>query len=109
MKCDKKNELNTDDMDLYKIYFNSWNYSYTKVEEIEELAPGKTIFFLSRNQDSPNLFHGSSELINAISLMHLFNLKPEDIQIIFLESMTIKNDPFYDLYKNLVSRGTTIY
>ena len=37
--------------------------------------------------------------------MHLFNLKPEDIQIIFLESMTIKNDPFYDLYKNLVSRG----
>ena len=105
MKCDKKNELNTDDMDLYKNYFNSWNYNYTNVEEIEELAPGKTIFFLSRNQDSPNLFHGSSELINAISLMHLFNLKPEDIKIIFLESMTIKNDPFYDLYKNLVSRG----
>ena len=71
----------------------------------EELAPGKTIFFLSRNQDSPNLFHGGSELINVISIMYLLKLVPEQIQIIFLESISINNDPFYDLYKNLISRG----
>ena len=104
MKCDKKNDYNGYN-GFYGPYFNSWNYNFTNKEEYEELAPGKTIFFLSRNQDSPNLFHGGSELINAISIMHLFNLKPEDIQIIFLESIEIKDDPFYDLYKNLVSRG----
>jgi hypothetical protein len=38
-------------------------------------------------------------------MMVLLNLKPEDIQIIFLESMTIKQVPFYDLYKNIISRG----
>ena len=37
--------------------------------------------------------------------MELFDLNPENIQIIFLESMTLNNDPFYDLYKNIVSRG----
>ena len=104
MNCEKKNDFK-DYCGIYDNYFNSWNYYYINKDKVEELAPGKTIFFLSRNQDSPNLFHGGSELINAISLMYLFNLKPEDIQIIFLESMTIKDDPFYDLYKNLVSRG----
>ena len=38
-------------------------------------------------------------------MMYLFNLKPENIQVIFLESLTIKDDPFYDIYKNLISRG----
>ena len=37
--------------------------------------------------------------------MKLFDLNPENIQIVFLESMTFNNDPFYDLYKNIVSRG----
>ena len=104
MKCKNKNKIEGYSS-LYDNYFNSWNYDYESDEELEELAPGKTIFFLSRNQDSPNIFHGGSELMNAISMMHLFNLEPENIQIIFLESMTINNDPFYDLYKNIVSRG----
>ena len=100
-KNNKVNEVNY----LYNTYFESWNYEYFDNMEIEEeLAPGKTIFFLSRNQDSPNLFHGGSELINAISMMHLLKLVPEQIQIIFLESISINNDPFYDLYKNLISR-----
>ena len=91
---------------IYNTYFNSWNYDYHNEEkDILELSPGKTIFFLSRNQDSPNIYHGTCELINALSMMELLNLKPEDIQIIFLESMTIKQDPFYDLYKNIISRG----
>ena len=92
---------------IYNNYFDSWNYNYSikKGEKIEELALNKTVFFLSRNQDSPNLFHGNSEVINAISIMNLFNLKPENIQVIFLESLTIKDDPFYDIYKNLISRG----
>ena len=42
--------------------------------------------------------------------MDLYDLDPENIQIIFLESMTFNNDPFYDLYKNIASRGgETIY
>ena len=91
---------------IYKNYFNSWNYNYKQEnEKIQELSPGKTILFISRNEDSPNLFHGMSELINTISIIYLFNLKPENIQIIFLESMKLQNDPFYELYKNLVSRG----
>jgi hypothetical protein len=106
MKCKNKRDLENYN-DLYKSYFQSWNYTYDNDnnEKLEELASGKTIFFISRNQDSPNLFHGSSELINAISIMELFDLNPENIQIVFLESMTLNNDPFYDLYKNIISRG----
>ena len=106
MKSNNNPEKLKDIEPIYDIYFNSWNYEYNNEnEKIEELAPGKTILFLSRNQDSPNLFHGSSEIINVISMMYLFNLKPEKIQVIFLESMTINDDPFYDLYKNIISRG----
>ena len=91
---------------IYKSYFKSWKYYYKKEKQkIQELAPGKTILFISRNQDSPNVFHGLSELINTISIMYIFNLKPENVQVIFLESMKLLNDPFYELYKRLVSRG----
>ena len=93
---------------MYDTYFNGWDYLYdnnTDNNSYEELAPGKTIFFLSRNQDSPNLYHGGSEFMNAVSLMYLFDLEPENIQIVFLESMTIDDDPFYDLYSNLIGRG----
>ena len=106
MKCDNPNKLENVNK-IYDTYFNSWNYDNKpkKGEKIEELAPNKTILFLSRNQDSPNLFHGNSEIINVISMMYLFNLNPENIQVIFLESLTIKDDPFYDIYKNVISRG----
>ena len=91
---------------IYKNYLDSWDYEYKKeIEQTKELAPGKTILFISRNQDSPNLFHGISELINIISIMYLFNLNPENIQIVFLESMILKDDPFYKLYENIISRG----
>ena len=93
---------------MYDTYFNGWEYlddNNTDNNSYEELAPGKTIFFLSRNQDSPNLYHGGSEFMNAVSLMYLFDLEPENIQIVFLESMTIDDDPFYDLYSNLIGRG----
>ena len=96
---------------IYDTYFKSWKYTfinnnsiYKEVEE-EELSPGKIVFFISRNQDSPNMFHGGSEFINAFSLMYLLNLKPENIQIVFLESMKFNDDPFYYLYKNIISRG----
>ena len=105
MKCNNPEKLKNTNKN-YDRYFNSWNYEYNyENEKIEELSPGKTIFFISRNQDSPNLFHGNSEIVNAISMIYLFNLKPENIQVIFLESMTINNDPFYDIYKNIISRG----
>ena len=99
MKCNNNPELLKDIDSLYDRYFNSWNYEYNNEnEKIEELSPGKIILFISRNQDSPNLFHGGSEIINVISLMYLFNLNPEKIQVIFLESMTINDDPYYDIY-----------
>ena len=104
-KCDNVHELN-DYSNSYKQYFNGWDYDYKeKMEDVEELAPGKTIFLLSRNANSGNMYHGGCEIVNAVSLMYLLNLKPEDIKIIFLESIDIINDPFYDLYKNLISRG----
>ena len=107
MKCNNPNFL-TGYGGMYNSYFEGWNYdndNSTNDNNYEELAPGKTIFFLSRNQDSPNLYHGGSEFINALSLMYLLNLEPEDIQIVFLESMIINDDPFYDLYSNLIGRG----
>ena len=104
---------------IYKTYFNSWNYNYEiKEDMLEELSPGKIIFFISRNQDSPNLFHGHSEVFNALAMLYLFNIDPKDVQIVFLESIKIHNnneenennkdipkDPFYDIYKNMISRG----
>ena len=105
MKCDRNVTEIQEYAKMYKIYFESWNYEYNNNEDEEELAPGKTIFFLSRNQDSPNLYHGGSEFVNAISLMYLLDIKPEDIQVVFLESIALNDDPFYDLYKNLISRG----
>ena len=115
MKCYnqeyKMNEVNY----IYEFYFNSWNYSLydssnyniTDEKKIEELAPDKTIFFISRNQDSPNLFHGGSEFLNAFSLMKSLSLKPENIQVVFLESLSFDEDPLYDLYKELISRGAS--
>ena len=91
---------------IYNHYFKSWNYDYEpKNEDIEELSPGNTVLLLSRNQDSPNIFHGLSEVINVISIMYFFNLKPENIQILFLESMKLQNDPFYTIYENIISKG----
>ena len=105
MKCEEPIELDNYD-EIYNSYFESWDYEYeNKEEKIEELAPGKTIFFLGRNQDSPNLFHGNSELVNIISMMKIFNLKPEDIKIVSFESIEIRDDPFRELYLNLISRG----
>jgi hypothetical protein len=37
--------------------------------------------------------------------MKSFYINPEEIQIVFLESFNITDDPFYDLYKELISRG----
>ena len=105
MKCDNNSlSLLQGYNVMYETYFSGWDYkcdNCSDSESYEELAPDKTIFFISRNQDSPNLYHGGSEFINALSLMYLLNLDPEDIQIIFLESMVINDDPFYDLYSNL--------
>jgi hypothetical protein len=90
-KCNIKDDFKNY-TEIYQTYFNSWNYKYNEKEDLEELAPNKTILFISRNQDSPNLFHGNCEIINVISIMNLFNLSPENIQIIFLESIEI---PYY--------------
>ena len=108
MKCDNRENISKY-TDIYENYFNSWNYdsSFDKknIKNIKKLAPGKTVFFISRNQDSPNLYFGSSGVLNAIAMIYFFDLDPEKIQVIFLESMKLDNDPFYVLYKNIISRG----
>ena len=104
-KC-KFNNIKLKKNNMYDSYLNSWHYDYNlENEELEELAPGKTVFLLSRNQDSPNFYHGNCEIINVISMMYLFNLSPENIQVLFMESIEIPNDPFYDIYKNMLSKG----
>jgi len=106
MKCENPHRI-SNYYDLYNSYFFGWNYNYenNKDEKIEELAPGKTIFFLSRNQDSPNLYHGMGDVIGTISMMELFNIKEDNVQIIFLESMYLKYDPYYEIFKKVLSRG----
>jgi len=37
--------------------------------------------------------------------MYFFKLKPENIQILFLESMKLQNDPLYPIYEKIISRG----
>lgn len=105
INCEKKfNRKNYSK--LYINYLNSWNYFDNEDNiDLEELAPEKTVFFISRNEDSPNLFHGFSEIINSLSVMYLLDLKPEEIQIIFLESIFLNNEPLLDIYTNLISRG----
>ena len=61
-KCNPKSDFDNYN-EIYKTYFGAWNYNYKSKENLEELCPGKTILFLSRNQDSPNLFHGNSDRI----------------------------------------------
>ena len=101
----EKNFIHNNYSKLYSNYFNSWNYiSDDENNDIEELAPGKTVFFISRNEDSPNLFHGFSEIINCLSIIYILDLKPEDIQIIFLESMNLNRETLYDLYTQIISR-----
>jgi hypothetical protein len=104
MKC-KTIHVLKDYHGFYDNYFNSWNYLKNNLEKEEELSKNKIIFFISRNQDSPNLFWGGSAFINAFSLLYYFKLNPKKIQIVFLESMRIDNDPFYYLYKKIISRG----
>ena len=120
----KPNDISLNYNKIYETYFNSWNYEYNskdEAEELEELAPGKIIFFISRNQDSPNLFHGHSEIVNVLAVIYLFDLDPKDIQVIFLESIEIPvtldnkeskerdpdkpEDPFYYIYKDVISQG----
>ena len=111
MICKVKNNISYFSS-IYKSYFQSWKYyleqdnPFNQEKNIEELAPGKTIFILSRNKDSPNLLIGGAEIINALTLMKLMKLKAENIQILFLESIKINNDPYYNLYKNIISRGS---
>ena len=73
-KCEINNNIKFKYNKFYETYLNAWEYDYNgenEKERLEELAPGKTVFFISRNQDSPNLFHGNCEIINVISMLYL--------------------------------------
>lgn len=111
IKCETEKKY-SDYNKIYDYYFNSWNYTLINYnnniineEQYEEFAPEKIVFLINRNYDSQNLFKSFVGFLNAFSLMKIYCLNPEDIQIIFLESVPIENDPYYDLYKELISRG----
>ena len=110
MKCDIKGNISNYN-NMYDKYFNSWEYilndkqSKNDIYNKKEFCPGKVLFILNRNQDSPNLLIGGAGFINAFSLMYLLKIKPENIQVLFLESIKINHDPFYNLFKNVISRG----
>lgn len=110
MKCNIQHKIRKYH-EFYNTYLESWKYEkinnkiYVNEGDFPELAPGKIILFISRNHDSTNLFHGISEFINALSTIYIFNLNPEKIQIVFLESFLFKDEPLYILYKNIISRG----
>ena len=109
IKCDQLKPNITDVNEIYNFYFNSWNYELknqsSQFEKLEELAPERTVLFVNRNQDSGNLFYGGIEFINTYALMSSFYLNPEDVQVVFLESTKLKEDPLFELYKELISRG----
>ena len=110
MVCGIQNKI-SDVNNIYDFYFNAWNYEENNTKNIleqkkyPELLPEKTIFFVSRNLDSSNLFLGGMGFLNAFAIMKSFYLNPEDIQIVFMESVNMTNDPFYYLYKELISRA----
>ena len=104
MKCNHTNKINNPS-NFYKFYFESWNYNYNEKIKYKELSPNKIVFLISRNQDSPNLFWGGSGVINALSIMHYYKFNPEDIQVVFLESMSMENDPNYVFYETIISKG----
>ena len=111
MMCGIENKIN-DVNNMYDFYFNSWNYTINDTKNIRQepkydelLDPEKWVFFISRNLDSPNLFHGGSGFLNAFAIMKAFYINPEDIQIVFLESVNMTDDPFNELYKELISRA----
>jgi len=90
--------------EIYNFYINAWNYNYNSNSKHDELAPNKTIFFVSRNGNSHLMFSGA-EIINALALIYYLNLKPENIQVVFLQSTFSDRDLNYFFYKNLISRG----
>ena len=110
INCETEKKI-SDYNKIYDFYFNAWNYtlvsnySIINEEKFIELAQEKIIFFISRNYDSQNVFYSFLGFLNVFSLMKTYILNPEDIRVVFLESIEIDNDPFYDFYKELVSRG----
>ena len=104
MKCKHINKINKPSK-YYKFYFKSWDYNYNDKRKYKELSQNKVVFFISRNQDSPNLYWGGSGVINALAIMHYFKFDPENIQVVFLESMSMENDPNYVFYEKIISKG----
>ena len=110
MKC-KKQEKKEVFSPKYHSYLNAWNYSLhpRKQEQydniIEELSSNKTILFVNRNKNTFNIFFSMCAVMNALLLIEHYNLNPDNIQVIFIESIEIKFDPLYDMYKNIISRG----
>ena len=110
-KCNNK-KIKLDNKNIYREYFKSWNYDFNiknENENLEELAPGKTVFLLGRNQDSANLYHGNCEVINVLCMLYIFNLPPEKVQLVIFSGLKIPEDPFIDLYKSIFYKNKIIY
>ena len=106
MKCNVKGEQFSHHFE-YDFYFNHWNYNYTKKNEIiEEIGINKTVLIISAR--SSHLYHGFLEIMNAIAVMNVYNLEPEDVQILLIEKCPPEFDVYYPFYSELISRGGDI-
>lgn len=103
LKCNNENR-NIIYNDIYNFYFENFNYN-NEITYDEIIGKNKTIFLINRDQDSPNLYHGFLEFISAFTIMNILKINPENVQILFLESMNFPKDIFYDFYAKLISRG----
>jgi len=111
MKCSILNNTLSNLDKNYEFYFQSWNYETnsninTNDKAIKELAPNKTVLFITRTKDTSQYLYKLIEFLNTFAVMNSFYLNPEDMQVVFLGNVDLDNDPFYDLYKEVISLGT---
>ena len=65
------------------------------------------MFIVKRYPDSSNLFHGTTEVFHAFSIMNIYKLSPEDIVVLFVDSTNHVDDPISRFWKQIISRGGT--
>ena len=106
MKCKEKGKQFSYHFE-YDFYFKHWNYDYEKNnDKIEEIGKNKTVLIISSRIS--HLYHGFLEVMNAIAVMHVYELNPENVQILLIEKCPPRFDMYYPFYTELISRGGEI-
>ena len=94
----------------YNYYFNHWNYSYKNENENEnltEIGKDKTILLISNRNN--HFYHSFIGIMNIISTMYIYNLEPEEIQLLFLNNCDLENDIYFSFFNKVISTNKAIY